>query len=128
MTSFPIGVRQGCIISPILFTLFFNDLEESISVGSHWIDLDTIKLFVMRFADDVVTFAETVVELQRMINRLIEYCDRWHVRVNIIKTKVIVFRNGGPLREYDRWKFNNSNLEVVTYCKYLGLLLSSLNW
>ena len=104
-----------------------NDLQESISIGSHGIDLDTMKIFVLLFADDLVLFAETVIELQRMINRLAEYCDLWHIKVHVLKTKVIVFRNGGPLREYERWKFKDSKLEVVTYYKYLGLLLSSRN-
>ena len=58
----PVGVRQGCIISPIIFTLFLNDLQEytCISVGSNGIDIETIKLFVLLFADDLVIFAETV--------------------------------------------------------------------
>ena len=75
MITCPIGVKQGCIISPILFNLFLNDLQESISLGSQGIDLDTIKLFVLLFADDLVLFAESVIELQRMINRLAVYCD-----------------------------------------------------
>ena len=72
-----------------------NDLQESISIGSHGIDLDTMKIFVLLFADDLVLFAETVIELQRMINRLAEYCDLWHIKVHVLKTKVIVFRSGG---------------------------------
>ena len=60
---FPVGVRQGCIIAPILFTLFLNDLQDYISVGSHAIDKQTIKSFVLLFADDLVIFAETVIEL-----------------------------------------------------------------
>ena len=65
-----------CIISPILhvFTLFLNDLQESISIGSHGIDLETTKLFVLLFDDDLVIFSETVIELQRLINKLAEYC------------------------------------------------------
>ena len=108
---------------PILFTLFLNDLKDEIAVGSHGIDIEAVKLFVLLFADDLVIFAETVIELQRLINRLIEYCNRWHVNVNINKTMVIVFRNGDPLREYERRKFKDTNLHVVTYHKYSGILL-----
>ena len=101
---------------PILFTLFLNDLKDEIAVGSHGIDIEAVKLFVLLFADDLVIFAETVIELQRLINR-------WHVNVNINKTMVIVFRNGDPLREYERRKFKDTNLHVVTYHKYSGILL-----
>ena len=85
MITCPIGVKQGCIISPILFNLFLNDLQESISLGSHGINLDTIKLFVLLFADDLVLFAETVIELQRMINMLAVYCDTWHIKVHVLR-------------------------------------------
>ena len=49
MVSCPIDVKQGCIISSILFTLLLNDLQECMSVGSNGIDLDTMKLFVLLF-------------------------------------------------------------------------------
>ena len=65
MMSYLLGVKQGYIISPILFTLFLNDL---ITEGSHGINIEIIKLFVLLFAVDLVIFAETVIELQRLIN------------------------------------------------------------
>ena len=117
------GVRQGCIISPVMFTLFLNDLQEYVSLDSHGIDIEAITLFVLLFADDLVIFAETVIELQRMINRLGSYCNLWRLVVNL----VIVFRNGGPLRNYETWKFGDSVLEVVSSYKYLGILFSSRN-
>ena len=45
----------------------------------------------------------------------------------MLKTKVIVFRNGGPLRNYERWKYGEHVLETVSYYKYLGILFSSRN-
>ena len=56
MMPCPVGVKQGCIISPILFTLFLNDLKDEIAVGSHGIDIETVKLFVLLFADELVIF------------------------------------------------------------------------
>ena len=123
----PLWVRQGGIISLIMFTLFLNDTQDFISLNSHGIDIETIKVFVLLFADDLVIFAETVIELQRMINRLWKYFAIWHLTINLFKTKVIVFRNGGPLRQYDSWKFGDKVLDVVTYYKYLGVLFSSRN-
>ena len=60
-----------------------------------------------------------------MINRLKEYCNLWRLTVNILKGKVIAFRNGGPLRNYERWKYGEHVLETVSYYKYLGILFSS---
>ena len=38
-----------------------------------------------------------------------------------------MFRNDGPLRDYETWKFDHTVLEVVPYYKYLGILFSSRN-
>lgn len=119
-----LGVRQGCIILLIMFTLLLNDMEEFISLRSHRVDIETIKLF--ECADDLVIFAETVIELQRMINCLREYCNIWRITVNLLKTKVTMLRNGRPLRNHEQWKYGQKVLDVVTY-KYLGILFSSRN-
>ena len=78
-----------------------NDLKEYVSADSYGIDLDLGKIFILLFADDLVMFAESKIELQRLLNKLYAYCTKWNLKVNIDKTKVIVFRNGGYLRKYE---------------------------
>lgn len=74
-------------------------------------------------------FADTNVELQRQINRLKEYCDRSALKINIAKTSVVEFQNGGYLRECEKWAYDNIPLRVVSYYKYLGLVVASrLSW
>ena len=41
--------------------------------------------------------------------------------MNTDKSKVMVYRNGGPLRHYKRWYFKGTKLEVVSNYEYLGL-------
>ena len=125
----PKGVRQGCCISAILFSFFLNDLKEFVSADSYGIDLDLCKIFILLFVDDLVMFRESKIELQRLLNKLYAYCTKWNLKVNIDKTKVIVFRNGGYLRKYEKWFYGNTQLHVTTYYKYLGLEISSrLSW
>ena len=51
------------------------------------------------------------------------------MKVNIDKTKVLVFRNGGYLRRYEKWFYGDTQLGVATYYKYLGLVISSrMSW
>ena len=123
------GVRQGCAISPILFCFFLNDLNDFVTIDSHGIDLSICKLFLLLFADDLVMFADSKVELQRLINNLAKYCKTFKLKINMSKTNIIVFRNGGYLRSYEKWYFEGIPIKVVTYYKYLGLVLSSrLSW
>ena len=47
--------------------------------------------------------------------------------VNLDKTKVVIFRKGGHKSRFETWHFDKFEIEVVSYYKYLGLLLSSRN-
>ena len=51
------------------------------------------------YADDIVLVGDTVLELQRKINILEIFCEKWIMEVNLKKTKVLVFRNGGKTSE-----------------------------
>ena len=70
-------------------------------------------------------FADSKVELQHLINNLAKYCKTFKLKKNMSKTNIIVFRNGGYLRSYEKWYFEGIPIKVVTYYKYLGLVLSS---
>ena len=84
-----------------------------------------IKVFLLMYADDIVLLVHTVLELQRKINILEKICDKWGMEVNLTKTQVIVFRNGGKTSKSERFTYKFSTVKVVTYHCYLGLIVSS---
>ena len=52
-----LGVRQGECLSPVLFSLFLNDIEEQfIRSGIEGVDTDMFKVFLLLYADDIVIF------------------------------------------------------------------------
>ena len=53
-----------------------------------------VKLFTILYADDTVLLAESAEELQSELNYLYEYCEKWNLKVNTNKSKVIVFFKG----------------------------------
>ena len=48
-----------------------------------------------------------------------------YLNVNIDKTKITVFRNGGYLKKNESWKYHNRPLEIVSCYKYLGVHITS---
>jgi hypothetical protein len=69
----PIGLRQGCNLGPILFSLFINELHHVMkNSGLSGIRLtpDVVKILMLLFADDVALTADTVIGLQRQLNIL----------------------------------------------------------
>lgn len=60
-----LGVRQGEYLSPFLFAVYLNDLEEvSIQQGCDGIDIGIIKLVLLLYADNTILFAASAEELQ----------------------------------------------------------------
>ena len=93
------GVRQGCNLSPLLFSLFISDLESHLSANnSGSIHLGSKKAHLLLFADDLALLADSHSGLQTSIDLLEEYCLTWDLKINIDKTKTVAFNNkkGGP--------------------------------
>ena len=93
--SFPskVGVKQGCNLSPTLFNIFINDL---ISLCDDTKDADspllgTVKISCLLYADDLVLISKSKKGLQNLLNSLNGYCDNWFMKVNLTKTKCVVF-------------------------------------
>jgi hypothetical protein len=125
-----VGVRQGCALSPLLFNIFIGDLP-AILKNNYPVTLFSKEIIYLLYADDLVILSECPDDLQRNLNALHDYCDKWSLAINPSKTKVIVFSK--PVRTIKTEQVDNhftpsvgnTNLEVVDEYKYLGIVFTS---
>ena len=125
----PRGLKQGDICSPILFSLFINELAiEIIQNGKHGITLspELIQILIMLFADDVVLLSYTVTGLQQQLNILRDIAKKLGLVVNSQKSNVVVFRNGGHVEAREKWFHDGMKLEIVNQCKYSGVIFPTV--
>ena len=64
--SLEVGVRQGCILSPTLFSIFIDGLAREVKKlgGAKY---KTLEVSLLLFADDIVLIAESAEALQKML-------------------------------------------------------------
>ena len=120
----PIGLKQGCLASPILFSIFINELAKEVeSSGLRGIQLfpDFIEILMIMFSDDLALISDTIIGLKKLLNLLYTFCKTKDLIVNTIKTKIMVYKNGGILSRSERWTYGGEELEVVPCYTYLGL-------
>ena len=54
-----LGVRQGECLSPFLFAMYVNDMEERLSEDHDSITIEDVKLVLLLYADDLVLISDT---------------------------------------------------------------------
>lgn len=111
------GVRQGCPLSVLLFLIYLEDLEKRwIKRNEGGTVVGKLKIFCLKFADDVGLVADTAEGLRDMLKGLELFSRENGIVVNEGKTKVMVFRKGGRRRK-EKWCYMGKELEVVNEYK-----------
>ena len=110
-----IGTRQGDKSSPILFSLYLCTLLRERCGSGVFITNDISDILCLLFADDVTHVAETASKLQIQLNVLHEFCATSGMAINLKKTEIIVFRNGGRLRLYENWAYEGNRVNVTSF-------------
>lgn len=114
------GVRQGCTLSPTLFSIYIDDLVRKwkplVNAG---VKISKSKfLNILLFADDLVIIQNSEAALQRSIFKLNETCEQYNMKISLIKTKVMAFIGKEPIRT--KIIINNRCIEQVSHFNYLG--------
>ncbi len=118
------GVRQGCIMSPLLFSIYAERMMiEALEDTNEGIKIGGTQIKDIRFADDQAMTADSEEGLQKLIDNLNDTAGRYNMKINIKKTKVMcVSRTGDQLINVT---LNGQQLEQVTKFKYLGSIITS---
>lgn len=116
------GVRQGDNLSPTLFNLYINDLEFD-HVTSDTPILSNTHISHLLYADDLLLISQSPKGLQNSINMLNQFCQKWHLTLNIKKTKIMTVQNR-PSKNTTVYKFGEQAIEHCSSYKYLGLIIN----
>src|SRR2546425_8462096 len=115
------GVRQGCVISPILFNLYSEYMIKEAMKNVEGIKFNGINITDLRYADDAVLMADKRNKMQKMIDRLNKTCKAYGMEINVKKTKVMIITGTAKPKGMQQCiTLNKVPLEQMTRFKYLG--------
>lgn len=119
-----LGVKQGCIISPLLFNLFIDDLIIELNNADTDAPLiDDTSIAGLLYADDLAICSQSINGLQTGLDVLESYTNKWKMTVNINKSKIMVFKNGYVFSKSEIWHYKDMEIEKVKQFIYLGIKL-----
>jgi len=116
------GVKQGCPLSPLLFTLYISDVDDAFRGCTGAVTgTETLRVTHLLFADDLALTANHTGHLQQMLHRLQRYVARKGLVVNTDKTQLVHFNTRTTSTVGDVF-YSGKRLEKQDCFKYLGML------
>jgi hypothetical protein len=122
-----LGVLQGSILGPLLFTIYVNDLDNS----SHFFSFikyadDTTLLHIIQHSND----SEIATQINHELHMVYKWLCANKLSLNIAKTRYMVFHNiGKSITNIANLQLNNKNIEKVQTFNFLGIHIDEhLKW
>ena len=121
------GVRQGCVLSPLLFSIFINKLAKLINESGIGINIKNKKVAILMYADDIVIITDNPQDLKKGLQIASEFGKKWRCRYNAKKTQVVLFGKNRKIKL--EWSIGSQKIEQVESYKYLGIEIEDkLKW
>ena len=118
------GVRQGGVLSPLLFSVYIDELLEKLKASGIGCYIGYQYVGALGYADDIILLCPSVAGLKKMIKICEDYATDHSIKFNGKKSKYLIF---GEYNYNPTLKVNN---EIVSRCEsafHLGHLIHTKN-
>ena len=112
------GVKQGGVLSPLLFTCYIDNLLIKLEESGYGCHIRHIFMAALSYADDITLLSPSLRGLNEMLHICSLYADNFDITFNSKKTVCIKF--GEQTRQYETIKLNNKTITWVDSIKHLG--------
>lgn len=126
------GLRQGCVLSPMLFNLTLEKVVREVTNSTNkgvmmLTEGNERNIQLLAYADDVVIFGKSAQEIERTCQPFIETAHKIGLLINQSKTKIMKVSKNSDNSNNNIHKICNMDIEKVSEFKYLGTTLHCSN-
>ena len=114
------GVRQGCILSALLFNIYAEKImRDALELWEGGVRIGGQTFSNLRYADDTTLLANNEEEIKAILTRVKSASETAGLFLNISKTKILTTGAVGKI------EVSGVELEVVDQYQFLGVLITS---
>ena len=118
------SLRQGDVLSALLFSFYIDSVLRQISRTPVGCMLGLNKINILAYADDIVLVSPTSGGLQVLLDKITLLLDKLKLRINVAKTVTTIFNDKKYVSANLSFYMHGSVLSKVFQYKYLGCILT----
>ena len=83
-------VKQGCVLSPLLFALYLSGLGKVLHSMKEGISFKGLIISALMFVDDLVLISRTrIQDMNRLLHVVHRFCQDMHMKLSVDKTVML---------------------------------------
>ena len=119
------GVKQGGVMSPVLFTVYLDNLLKNLRQRNIGCKIGATYLGVFGYADDLTLLCPSISGLKEMLKICEDYASDYNIIFNAKKSKLMHFGRNKMNTKTTISMANGCTIDYVEQCVHLGTIIHS---